>query len=190
MHLIAFPRDRHCMPAELISTEAAKQDKLFYFVANVVVVRERDGRCLILKRSENEKVHPGKWCVPGGKLEWNDMDVTKPTRMNGDVIDFEDAVEDLLAREAKEEAGVDIDRRLKYVNSVAYVRPDGIPVVLVKFAAAYTGGDVMLERGAFTDHAWVNAEEVESYDCIRGIQDEVKKSLSIVVRERVGQSAA
>ena len=109
-------------------------------MANVVPYRESDGRCLILKRDEREKVHPGRYGVPGGKLEWNDLDITKPTRMNGDVYDFEDAVEKLLEREAMEEAGIEIERDLKYINSVAFVRPDGIPVVLVKFAAKYKGG--------------------------------------------------
>lgn len=91
------------MRAEKISLEKAKEDKLFYFVANVVVWRESDGRCLLLKRSESEKVHPGKWCVPGGKLEWAQLDITHPTRINGDALDFENAVEELLAREVKEE---------------------------------------------------------------------------------------
>ena len=67
------------MPAQKISIDEAKRDKLFYFVANVVVYRERDGRCLILKRDEREKVHAGRWGVPGGKLEWNDMDIEHPT---------------------------------------------------------------------------------------------------------------
>ncbi len=167
------------MPAEKISTEKAKQDKLFYFVANVVVYRESDGRCLILKRSETEKVHPGKYCVPGGKLEWAQLDLAKPTRMNGDVFDFENAVEDLLVREAREEAGIEIGTDLKYINSVAFVRPDGIPVVLVKFAAKYVGGDVQLEAGAFTDSAWVNAAEVKEYDCIQGIPEEVVKTIEL-----------
>ena len=95
------------MKAEKISTEHAKKDKLFYFVANVVVYK--DGKCLILKRSMKEKAHPGKWCVPGGKLEWENLDMNKPTRMNGDIFDFEDAVEDLLERETIEEAGIKID---------------------------------------------------------------------------------
>lgn len=97
------------MPAEKISLKNAKENKLFYFVANVVVYRESDGRCLIFKRSEREKVHPGRYGVPGGKLEWKQLDINKPTRLNGDVLDFEGAVEELLARETKEEAGIEID---------------------------------------------------------------------------------
>ncbi len=167
------------MPAEKISIDHAKQDKLFYFVANVVVFRESDQRCLILKRDSREKVHPGKFAVPGGKLEWGNLDLNKPTRMNGEVFDFEDAVEDLLKREVFEEAGIEIEKNLTYINSVAFVRPDGIPVVLVKFAAKYKSGEVKLEKGAFTDSAWVNEEEVKSYDCIQGIPQEVEKTIQL-----------
>lgn len=167
------------MPAAKISLDNAKQNKLFYFVANVVVYRESDGRCLILKRSETEKVHPGKYCQPGGKLEWQQLDIANPTRMNGDVLDYEDAVEELVAREAREEAGVEVERGLKYINSVAFIRPDEIPVILVKFAAKYLSGDIKLEEGAFSDYAWVNAEEVKNYDCIKGMDEEVKKTIEL-----------
>jgi 8-oxo-dGTP pyrophosphatase MutT (NUDIX family) len=167
------------MPASKISTESAKPDKLFYFVANVVPYRESDRRCLILKRDEREKVHAGRWGVAGGKLEWGDMDLAKPSRMNGDVLDFEHAVEDLVKREAREEAGIELQDGLKYINSVVFVRPDGIPVVLVKFAAKYKGGDVVVEKGGFTDHAWVNAEEVKDYPCIDGVDEEISKAIDL-----------
>jgi len=165
------------MPAEKISIDNAKKDKLFYFVANVVVFRESDKRCLIIKRDEREKAHPGKYAVPGGKLEWANLDLTKPTRMNGEVIDFENAVEDLLKREVFEEAGIELQDNLTYINNVAFVRPDGIPVVLVKFAAKYKSGDVKLEKGGFTDFAWVNQEEVKKYDCIKGIPEEIARTI-------------
>ncbi len=167
------------MPAERISLDAAKSDKLFYVVANVVVWRPADGRCLLLRRSAREKVHPGKWCVPGGKLEWADLDLSKPTRLNGEVLDFEDAVEKLLARETREEAGVEIDPQLTYINNVAYVRADGVPTLLIKFAARYLSGEVRTERGSFDGHAWVNAEEVKKLDCIQGVPAEVAKTISI-----------
>lgn len=167
------------MPAKKISLENAKKNKLFYFVTNVVVYRESDQRCLILKRSEKEKVHPGKCCVPGGKLEWKQLDITRPTRLNGDVLDFEDAVEELSVREVREEASVEIEPELKYINSVAFVRPDEIPVILVKFAAKYKSGEVKLEPDAFVDYAWVNEEEVKNYSCIDGINKEVKTTIKL-----------
>ena len=170
------------MPASSISLDQAKKDKLFYFVANVVVYRDSDKRCLILQRHSREKVHPNKWAVPGGKLEWNNLDLAHPTRMNGDVYDFENAVEELLQREVLEEAGIIIDDKLQYINSVAFVRPDGIPVVLVKFCARYNSGTVKIEENAFTNHAWVNTEEVQKYDCIQGIQEEVERTIKLFSR--------
>lgn len=167
------------MKANEISIQEAKKDKLFYFVANVVVYRPSDGRCLILKRSDREKVHPNKYAVPGGKMEWKDFDLHHPTRMNGDVIDFENSVEDLLKREVMEEAGIKIEKELKYLNSVTFIRPDGIPVVLVKFAANYLSGDVKPEEGSFTDFAWVNANDVSQYDCIEGVREEIRKTIAL-----------
>lgn len=166
------------MPASKISLENAKEDKLFYFVANVVPYRASDGRCLILKRSMREKVHPGKFCVPGGKLEWKDLDINNPTRVNGEVLDYQDAVERLLAKEVKEEAGIQIGKELVYINSVAFIRPDGIPVILIKFGGKYESGEVTLEEGGFDDFAWVNAEEVKNFDCIAGIAEEVAAAIS------------
>tara|TARA_Y100000310_G_C20428109_1_gene690063 strand:- start:140 stop:652 length:513 start_codon:yes stop_codon:yes gene_type:complete len=166
------------MPADKISVNNAKKEKLFYFVANVVVHRE-DGKCLILRRSEREKVHPGKYAVPGGKLEWKDLDVLNPTRINGEVLDFENSVEDLLKREVLEEAGIEIEDGLVYINNVSFIRPDETPVVLLKFAAKYKSGNIKLEEGAFTDHKWVDADEVKSYDCILGIHEEVEQAINI-----------
>src|SRR5690606_3589407 len=133
----------------------AKQNKLFYVVANVVIYRASDQRCLVLKRSEAEKVHPGKYAVPGGKLEWSDLDLERPTRINGDVLDFEHAIERLLHREVQEESGIFIKGPWHFINDVAYLRPDGVPTILFKLAALYESGEVILESEAFTDYAWV-----------------------------------
>lgn len=167
------------MPAKQISLERAKQDKLFYIVANVIIYDQR--KCLILKRSQREKVHPGKYCVPGGKLEWKNLPIDNPTRRNDDVLDYENAVEELLFREVKEEAGIEIDLSggLKYINSVAFIRPDGIPVVLVKFAARYKSGEVKLEENSFDSYAWVDASEVKKYNCIKGIPEEIDAAIKM-----------
>lgn len=167
------------MSADKISLEQAKQEKLFYIVANVVVYRESDKRCLVLKRDEREKVHPGKYAVCGGKLEWSDLDINNPTRLNGDVLDYEDALQQLLDREVFEEAGIKIKKGLKYINNVAFIRPDGIPVLLIKFAARFDSGEVVVEKGSFTGYKWVNADEVKNLQCIKGIPEEITQTISL-----------
>jgi 8-oxo-dGTP pyrophosphatase MutT (NUDIX family) len=166
-----------------ISLDKAKHEKLFYFVANVIIYRESDKRCLILKRSNREIAHPEKYCVPGGKLEWKDLDIKNPTRINGNILDYEDAVEKLLMREVQEEAGIFIDKEFRYINSVAFIRPDEVPVVLIKFAAKYKSGEIQLED-SFTDYAWVNSEEISKYSCIKGIPEEIIKTIKLFEKER------
>ena len=102
-----------------------------------------------------------------------------PTRINGDVLDYQDTIEKLLLREVKEETGLLIHNKLCYINSVGFIRPDGIPVVLTKFAARYKAGDVVLEKGSFTDHAWVDDSDVGEYDCIQGIAQEIQEAIAM-----------
>lgn len=167
------------MSPKEISIKKAKENKLFYFVANVVIYRESDKRCLILKRSEREIAHPGIYGVVGGKLEWSDLPVDKPDHINGEILDFNHSIEKLMIREAFEEAGVEIYPEFKYLNSKSFIRPDGVPVVLVKFTAKYKSGDVVLEDGAFTDYEWANEKEIKNYECIDGVKEEVLQTISL-----------
>jgi ADP-ribose pyrophosphatase YjhB (NUDIX family) len=170
------------MPASRISLDKAKPNKLFYVVANVMVYRDSDQRCLILKRDERETAHPGKWACTGGKLEWKDLDIKHPTRLNGDVLDYEDALEKLCQRETLEEAGVEIEGPLRFIDTNVFVRPDEVPVVLIKFAARYKSGEVRPEPGGFTDFAWVNADEARNYPCIMGIPEEVATTIKLFAK--------
>ena len=159
-----------------ISLKDAKKDKLFYFVVTGVIFRPSDGRCLILKRSKKEVAHPSLWGVVGGKLEWEDLAEEKITRINYDIPNWEEAIEKLLFREAKEESGLEVSDP-KYLTSVAFVRPDGVPVICPKFALKYKGGAVKIAP-EFDDFAWVNEKEVGSYEIIKGIDKEI--ALAIV----------
>lgn len=160
-----------------ISVEEAKKDKLFYVTANAVIVRENDGRCLILKRSEREKVYPDKWTIVGEKIEHQDLDISNPSRQEGDVAVFVDPIQRILERGAMEEAGIKIKSNSEYIADRAIIRPDGIPVIVLVYKAFYDNGEVKPQEGDFTDYAWVNAEELANYDCIAGIIEDIKDSL-------------
>jgi NADH pyrophosphatase NudC (nudix superfamily) len=117
--------------------------------------------------------------VVGGKLEWSDLDISRPTRVNGQVLDYEQAIEALLQREALEEAGVSFNGPLVYLDSVAYIRPDNVPSVLIKFAAQYQSGTVQLEESSFSEYAWANASQAAQLPCIDGIVNEVTRTIEI-----------
>lgn len=158
-----------------ISLDAAKPEKLFYFVATGTLYR--DGRCLLLQRSASEVAHRGKWGVTGGKLEHADLRQTPPTRLNGEVVDWEHMIEELVRREAKEESGLEVSD-FRYLDSVVFRRPDGVPVVCVKFACQAGPGTVVFPP-EFDATAWVDGTEVDRYDCILGIPDEVRRTISL-----------
>lgn len=161
----------------------AKQHQLFLFVANIHLMRP-DGRILLLQRSTTEKVHPGKWAVPGGKLAWDDL--PPYTRVQeGPVHDTENILERLLAREVAEETGLTVDTgTLEYITSTAFVRPDGTPAVLLKMAARVADGPVTTEEGAFIGHQWATPAEADALPCIAGIADEMR-----VAQAKLGYAA-
>lgn len=160
-----------------ISIEKAKVEKLFYFVVTGVIYNPKLKKCLILQRSNKEIAHPGLWGVTGGKLEWEDLKNNPVTRKNFDILDWEGLIEKLIIREAKEESGFDVTDP-KYLDSVVYLRPDKVPVVCFKFGVKYKKGKVNIAP-EFDGYAWVNAQEVKKYKCIKGIDKEVAKTIKL-----------
>ncbi len=160
-----------------ISIDQAKPNKLFYFVATAVIYHPDLRKCLILQRSRREVVHPLVWGVTGGKLEWEDLQKNKVTRMNIDVPNWEGLVEELVKREAEEESGLKVTD-LRYLEDVVFVRPDNVPVVCMKFAAKYKSGKVKIPLD-FEDYAWVNQKELKKYHHMEGIDREVKKTIEL-----------
>jgi len=166
------------MSKHRISLSHAEEDKLFYFVTTIVVFRESDGRCLILKRSDGDTVYPDKWALPGGRLEWGDFDLSKPDTTSDGVRNFNHPLEKHVGVVVKERAGIVVGNRPQYLDSVFFVRKDGTPSVLVRFGVQYVEGEVV-PKGVFTDSAWVNEDEISSYDHIDGIDMDILRVIKL-----------
>jgi len=165
------------MPEPHISADEAKQDKLFYVVANIIVINTDDETCLMLKRSESEKVLPGKYAFPGGKLEHSDVAKLLNDTGNEPLQGIDNILGKLAQRECEEECGLDvIEESTQLIKNKVFVRPDGVPVFMVTLAAKYRGGIVVLEDDAFTDFAWAKRDELDDYDAIPGINEEAAKA--------------
>lgn len=144
----------------------------------ITAIVSKDGKYLITRRSPEKKRFPGKWTVPGGRLETKDyLEMPKETEFY-----WYNVLEKTLRREVKEEAGLDIDN-IEYITSLATVHGDGSPSIVISCIADHTGGEVALQEGESDAHAWVDLEEAKNYDLLDGIYDE----LVMADKKRKGQ---
>ncbi|MFH1511091.1 MAG: NUDIX domain-containing protein [Candidatus Woesearchaeota archaeon] len=154
------------------------QNKAHYVAATCIIFK--DGRFLIAKRSKREKAFPGKWTVPGGKLEVNDY-ITKPKDTSSHWYNI---LENVVRREVLEEVGL-LVADIRYLTSMVFIRPDNVPVLVISYYAEFKSGCLTLCED-LSDHAWVSLKEAKSYDLIEGIYEEMEMLDSVLKGEGQG----
>ncbi|MBU3907068.1 MAG: NUDIX domain-containing protein [Nanoarchaeota archaeon] len=142
------------------------KNKAHYVSATAILVK--GGKYLICKRADWEKAFPGRWTVPGGKLEVLDYALRKKDTSHH----WYNVIEDLLKKEIGEEVGLGIEN-FGYVTSMVYVREDNVPCLILSLYGDAIGNEVRL-CSALTEYAWVSLEEARNYDLIEGIYEELK----------------
>src|SRR3989344_2754317 len=83
-----------------------KSHKL-HIVTVVAVIRNNEGKYLVLKRAEREIAYPGMYTFPGGKLEYNQT------------------TSETLKNEVMEETGLILKSGKILLKDKSFVRPDG-----------------------------------------------------------------
>jgi 8-oxo-dGTP pyrophosphatase MutT (NUDIX family) len=140
---------------------------LTHYVVVTGILTNKEGKFLITKRAEWEKAFPGRWTVPGGKLEVLDYVLREKDTPHH----WYNIAENLLKREVMEEVGIEVNN-IDYVTSMIYIRPDKIPCLIISLYAECINDKIVLCK-ALTDYAWVDLEEARNYDLIEGIYDEL-----------------
>jgi len=143
-----------------------QNQELHRITSTAIIVK--DGKYLITQRSLAKKAFPGKWHVPGGGLETNDY---IKTPKNKDT-QWYFALTRSLEREIMEEVNLKL-KKLNYLLDLAFIRPDGIPVLVLSFWAFWKSGKVKLDQDNI-DYKWVTLKEAKQYDLIAGIGEEIE----------------
>ena len=148
------------------------KDKELHRISTTCIIYNIDKKYLVTKRSLTKKAHPGKWTVPGGGLNVDDY-INRP-QTNGDA-GWYGAIDESLAREIKEEVNVEVGK-IEYLLNLTFIRPDGIPILVLSFYAPYTSGEAKFDadKQDTVDCRWVTLAEAKDLDLIPGIYEELE----------------
>lgn len=68
-------------------------------------------------------------------------------------------------------------------TSIPIQRPDGVPVLGLSYFAPYVAGKVKLDEDS-TDFKWIKASDIQNYDFIEGVDEEIKMVDEILKKRR------
>jgi len=123
-------------------------DKSHHVVVNAVV--EKDGKVLVSQRSFEEAHEPGKWTIPGGKVDKTDGNVWN-------------ILEKTCAREVMEETGVEIQDNAELLINNTFVHSSGKHAIALIFLCHWKAG----EPQALEDTIgikWISPEELDDLE--------------------------
>ena len=136
-----------------------------YKLSVKAIVLDPEKRCLLLRRPADSGNFPGKWDLPGGKLDRGE--------------DFLAALE----REAREETGLKLQ-----ISGLAGATEFELPThrtVLLCMAAQAAPGPIRLSD-EHAEFAWVPLPEVQGWDIV----DHLRPVFAAYIRSRQGAKAA
>lgn len=151
------------------------EDKHIIAITGIII---KEGKFLITKRNLNKKAFPGKWTVPGGRLEV--ADYINEKKDTGD--HWYNVLEKVLKREVKEETGLEIEN-IKYLTSITFLRGED-PTLIVSLYANYKCSEVKLNEES-VDYKWVSLNEAKNFDLIGGIYEELEMLDKILKGEKI-----
>jgi len=129
-----------------------------YGLAVRVLLTDQDGKILILKRSTDSKTNPGKWELPGGKVD------------QGESFDH------ALIREVYEETNLKIS--LEHIVGASEQNLHIIRAVHIIMSGKIVEGELNLSK-EHEGYAWVLIETLPDYELADWLQDYVNQTTGI-----------
>lgn len=155
------------------------KDKEMHRITATCVIY-KDGKYLITRRSLEKKFLPGKWHVPGGGLSTNDY----TNLPKGGEDQWYHPLTPAIRREVREEVNLEIGEP-EYLIDLAFIKPDGTPVLNISFFAPYKSGEVKLDADTM-DYKWLELDELKNFDLIKGLEGEIVMVDEILKKRKIG----
>lgn len=138
-------------------------DKTHLILVNGAVFR--GDKVLVSQRSWDEPHEPGKWTIPGGKVERTDREVFN-------------IIEKTLRAEVLEETGVEIGEKIQLVTNNTFFRSTGQHVVAMVFKCFYQDGEARPLEDTI-DCKWVTIEEVKKMEFPPNVKEYILKAFEL-----------
>jgi len=116
-----------------------------YIISVYALVRNEKGEYLLLRRSENSRTNPGKWDLPGGK------------------VDRGETLKEAVAREVQEETGISVNPG-GIAGEVTFELP-AKKVIAIVYDGGFNVIDVQLSY-EHVEYAWVALEEIVKMEAL------------------------
>ncbi|MCX6717228.1 MAG: NUDIX domain-containing protein [Candidatus Taylorbacteria bacterium] len=123
-------------------------------VATKAIIRNEEGRYLVIYKSGTEEISPNEIDLPGGRMK------------------FGENAEESLRREVDEEIGIKI-KIIKPSRIWGFVK-DNLHLVGITFLAEFLSGEFKLS-GEHTKYEWIDKEKILAGDYPDWIKEEFKK---------------
>ncbi len=138
------------------------EDKATYPAMGVAVkaiVRRDDGAVLLIKRAPRSETDPGRWDLPGGKMDYGEQ------------------ITDALVRETQEETGLTVTPGRPF--HVTHFTKDPFWVTSVTFECPRFEGEIRYSD-EHVGHTWLALDDLENHGYARGIRDQLDAYVSLV----------
>jgi 8-oxo-dGTP diphosphatase len=142
-------------------TSLREDVKMATYVVVIAVVKpdddnnnDRDDRILLLRRNAQRRTSPNKWQTPSGFMKEGE------------------SAEEAVLREVKEETA--LDGTIKKSGSAFEVVDEWARWIILPFLVLVKSYKVLIDSREHSEFKWVNVDEVSSFECVKGIEEDLK----------------
>ena len=120
------------------------------------IIRDKNDKLLLLKRTSSDEFRAGEWCLPGGHVEDGETPV------------------DAMKREVKEETNIDVDDYNRFVDSNQ--NPNGSTSNY--FSYTYDGdGVIILNSNEHDSYQWMTEDEWSDVKMVGQLKERLKEMI-------------